>query len=432
MRHSSNIDYASLYFKYKTPSPVTGEPTYKSLKRLKTELRANASSVDTDLGGGDHGYLGLVLSDVEYARIQPTPAAFVAPNFPGALVIDPASSAVQAVQARESHAEDIALYRECKNVEKALLRHIQTAIENKYIEYMVDDDTGLIEEDIPTVLDYLSTTYGKVTSVEIKEQENEVLNINFSPADPLITLFRPIEQLKKKAEDAGIPYSELQLLEFGLTIIRNTRDYEKAIGEWNSTPAKTWSLFKTHFRAAQVELKEIRGPTMQQAGYHHANMLASQMRADLDNQQVQLMAMVQDLAEHQPAQDRVEQDAPPQEMMNATIADTVQLQILKILQDMQNTQIGGNARQGNSGSTGGGRNGGRGNGGGNQRQSVNRRTPDNATFNRADTTKYCHTHGACNHSSAECNRKAAGHKDTATRANRMGGSNAFCQEAVAE
>ena len=171
---------------------------------------------------------------------------------------------------------------------------------------------------------------------------------------------------------------------------------------------------------------------MQQAGYHHANMLASQMRADLNNQQVELLAMVQDLVEPPPAQDIVEPAAPAQETMNATIADTVQLQILKILQDMQNTQIGGNARRGNSGATGGGRNSGSGNGGGNQRQSINRRTPDNATFNRADTTKYCHTHGACNHSSAECNRKAAGHKDTATRANRMGGSNAFCQEAAVE
>ena len=104
---------------------------------------------------------------------------------------------------------------------------------------MVDDDTGLIEEDIPTVLDYLSVTYGEVSSVEIKEQEKEVLNIHFSPTHPLISLFQPIEQLQKKAEEARIPYSELQLLEFGLTIIRNTRDFEKAIGEWNSSPNKT-------------------------------------------------------------------------------------------------------------------------------------------------------------------------------------------------
>ena len=49
MTPPGNIDYATVYFKY---SPITGEPSNKSLKRLKTELRANASSVDTDLGGG--------------------------------------------------------------------------------------------------------------------------------------------------------------------------------------------------------------------------------------------------------------------------------------------------------------------------------------------------------------------------------------------
>ena len=74
-----NIDYATVYFKYSTPTPITDEPSKKSLKRLKTELRANASSGDTDLGGGDHGYLGLILTDVEYARITPTPPPFVAP-----------------------------------------------------------------------------------------------------------------------------------------------------------------------------------------------------------------------------------------------------------------------------------------------------------------------------------------------------------------
>ena len=60
---SSRIDYSSTYFPYSTPTPIQGEPTYKALKRFKNELRANASSVDTDLGGGDHGYLGLVLTE---------------------------------------------------------------------------------------------------------------------------------------------------------------------------------------------------------------------------------------------------------------------------------------------------------------------------------------------------------------------------------
>ena len=66
-----SIDYASSYFKYKTPTPIQGAPTNKTLKRLKTELRANASSVECDLGGGDHGYLALVLTGAEYASILP-------------------------------------------------------------------------------------------------------------------------------------------------------------------------------------------------------------------------------------------------------------------------------------------------------------------------------------------------------------------------
>jgi hypothetical protein len=47
-----NVDYAATYFKYPVPCPINGEPTNKTLKRLKMELRANGSSVDTDLGGG--------------------------------------------------------------------------------------------------------------------------------------------------------------------------------------------------------------------------------------------------------------------------------------------------------------------------------------------------------------------------------------------
>jgi len=87
------IDYASLYFKYKTPTPIRGEPTHKSLKRLKLELQSNASSVETDLGGGNYGYLGLVLTDEEYATI-PNTQPFVAPNYPPTLVIPPTSTQI--------------------------------------------------------------------------------------------------------------------------------------------------------------------------------------------------------------------------------------------------------------------------------------------------------------------------------------------------
>ena len=118
------MDYASTYFKYSVPSPINGEPTKKSLKRLNIKLRANRSSVETDLGGGNYGYLGLLLTDVEYARINPTPNPFVAPNFTIALVIGLNLTAVEAVNLKEVQKEATRIYRECKNVVKTLLHNI--------------------------------------------------------------------------------------------------------------------------------------------------------------------------------------------------------------------------------------------------------------------------------------------------------------------
>ena len=69
---SGAVDYTASYFKFKTPMPIIGTPTHKTLKRLKQELRANASSVESDLGGGDHGHLGLVLIPAEYSSISAT------------------------------------------------------------------------------------------------------------------------------------------------------------------------------------------------------------------------------------------------------------------------------------------------------------------------------------------------------------------------
>ena len=74
------IDYAASYFKYKIPTPIRGVPNHNTIKRLKLELRSNGSSVETELGGGNHGYLGLVTTDDECATI-PNTQLFVPPTF---------------------------------------------------------------------------------------------------------------------------------------------------------------------------------------------------------------------------------------------------------------------------------------------------------------------------------------------------------------
>ena len=206
-------------------------------------------------------------------------------------------------------------------------------------------------------------------------------------------------------------------------MIRGTRNFEKALGEWSSRAAttKTWDTFKVHFKDAHTKLKEIRGPTIQQADYHHANMFAEQLYADLQLQGMEMLALVQSMVidDNQP----VEEIQPPlhpqrEPVANVVMQDNVQAKILRLLRDIAQHN-GNNCRRGRNKQEGRGRRGG-----GNNHNCC---TPDNAHFARFLNTLYCHTHGGCNHVSDDCTSKARGHKDNATKENCMGGSSSFCE-----
>ena len=61
-------------YPFKTLSPIIGEPNYSSINKISQELYANASSVPSTLGGGNHGHLGLVMNDYLYQIIAKTPS----------------------------------------------------------------------------------------------------------------------------------------------------------------------------------------------------------------------------------------------------------------------------------------------------------------------------------------------------------------------
>ena len=69
--------------------------------------------------------------------------------------------------------------------------------------------------------------------------------------------------------------------------------------KWNKQPNehKTWELFKNTSKLRKRTLKDIRGPTMAQAGYHHANLLASKIKEELQENKSQMLADVKEFTE---------------------------------------------------------------------------------------------------------------------------------------
>jgi hypothetical protein len=83
-------------FPYPLPPSVPGEPDYHTLHAIRKMLRANARSIDTHLGGGACGHLGVMISDIAYEGISPL-TAWVNPPFPGrdTVVIEGGGTAAQ-------------------------------------------------------------------------------------------------------------------------------------------------------------------------------------------------------------------------------------------------------------------------------------------------------------------------------------------------
>jgi hypothetical protein len=61
---------------------VTVEPDYHTLHAIRKMLRANARSIDTHLGGGAFGNIGVIISDTAYEMISRL-NAWENPEFPG-------------------------------------------------------------------------------------------------------------------------------------------------------------------------------------------------------------------------------------------------------------------------------------------------------------------------------------------------------------
>jgi len=80
-----STNYRETHFEYPDLTKIVGCPTYDTLHLLKNEIKANAISVHSNLGGRQHGHLGLAISPESYACVSNVP--YTLPLHPGDLVI---------------------------------------------------------------------------------------------------------------------------------------------------------------------------------------------------------------------------------------------------------------------------------------------------------------------------------------------------------
>jgi hypothetical protein len=109
------------------PNPILPkidhEPTFEDIQVTTLLLNANTISITSMTGGGAHGHLGISMTQVEYAAISTSP--WVEPYNPNAIpLIPPGTTAVDAAQIAQMHADCRRIYTNRINVDQALKKLI--------------------------------------------------------------------------------------------------------------------------------------------------------------------------------------------------------------------------------------------------------------------------------------------------------------------
>ena len=146
------VDYSRLFEVQDVPK-IHGEPDYESITKLKDILKANASRITSELGGGGHGHLGLILSALEYGAVSHIP--YIRPAHPGPLEIPHGTAQHAATALRLDHKKAILLYHETIDLDNALKKQVADCLENVWTDELRDVTTNTIVATIPQIFEHL-------------------------------------------------------------------------------------------------------------------------------------------------------------------------------------------------------------------------------------------------------------------------------------
>ena len=151
------------------------------------------------------------------------------------------------------------------------------AIEPTYLDAVRDRTSNTINLTVSEVMQHLFDSCGDVTPETFQAKESEVKAYTYDPTTPVDVLFTEIEDLVDLSGKANVPMTAEQAITIAYVILWRTTVLKDALKEWNALGAadKTWLRFKTHFRDAIKEYKQLRGPTVQNSIFqqHSANLI---------------------------------------------------------------------------------------------------------------------------------------------------------------
>jgi hypothetical protein len=239
-------------------------------------------AIDTHLGGGALGHLGIIVSVVTYeivALLHP----WANPASPGwAPEVIAAGTIAQISAARHFWEENVQTFYTHNTVQQALKKHIITLFEPMYLDILNDDMVGFSNISARQMLDHLFLTYGSIQAVDLEHSFEHMRNAR-GTQQPVETLSKQIQDCDD-CDDAGGVAIGAHHINVTYAKIFATCRFMSACRRWNENEPsdETWTNFKVHFATAHYQHEQMQGESAVNYGYHAASVAVGKNEDKMD------------------------------------------------------------------------------------------------------------------------------------------------------
>jgi hypothetical protein len=270
------IDSPSLNLPFAVLTPITGKPTYMNTQLLIRQVFANASAVPSNIGGGAHGHLGMVMAADVYANLQvvvPPAVAipWVNPAHPGNVaVIPPGATAAQITDLHRAFDAAEKTHLTFMRVQAALREGILTAVQPAFLMALDDPLLGFSQVTPRDIIVHLIASYQEITADEIQANLDR-LKEPWNPDESVELLWKRALDCQTFATAGLEPINDAVVVRVLFKTFEDSGMLTDHCFIWRRVaPAlRTMAAFKEHFTTAIKEYEDKR--TAKSTGFHGAN-----------------------------------------------------------------------------------------------------------------------------------------------------------------
>ena len=207
-----------------------GSHQLKNHPRNPSQIQANAPTTQSELGGGQHGILGMAMQTATQRTV--IGKYFQRPVRPPQTAPVPNNADTAEIPRYiQLHAAQVDQWRQMVNAEDILKQQLLGSLEEKYFKGQRQAYINYSNRTLAGLIHHLYDAHGTISPMDIEETE-EQMKQEWSLLDPMVERFEQVEEGSELVEAANTPIPGGKVVNIAYLLIIRTVGTEEACEQW--------------------------------------------------------------------------------------------------------------------------------------------------------------------------------------------------------